>query len=184
MMNDEPKRASPLETVLTLAIVLAVGVGSGMFVKGQLDDSTAQVVAAAVGVDRQRERDAATKREAHLTELLESERKDHEENARDRHTHYLAFTAHAAGVRNDLETRLDASRRAGDACTARIDGISADAEQLSDLLGQSVGLLKDGRAEDEKLRAENERLAKQVKGWQQFDQARRVQRVVVTAPKR
>jgi hypothetical protein len=183
-MSEAPKRRSVFAFLGPALIVASLCAGGGAMLQSRHDDKVAAKRAKDAASDLKLEREAAQRREAHLGELLETQRKANEKDARDRHANFRGFADRAAGVRNDLEAKLAASHRAGDVCTGRIAGIAEDVGELSDLFDRSVGFLERGQAEIGKLQAENHRLAGQVLGWQERDRSMScIARITVTAPK-
>src|ERR1700687_2903449 len=105
--TKEIKPASGLEIVLTVALALALGVGGGMLIRGYMDQAERAADAQSEKADRQHEREATVAREAHLDDLLVTERKNHAAENRQRTTYWAAYSANAARVRNDLQARLE-----------------------------------------------------------------------------
>jgi lambda repressor-like predicted transcriptional regulator len=174
--------AGKLKLAVGALVVLGLGAGAGMLAQDQMDARLAKATAESIRTDRQRERDAAALREAHLNEIIETERLHHADALRQRDTHLAAFTARTGRMRNELETMLDDSRRSGDACIARAAGIAEAVGALLDAVGEGAGLLEEAQRENQRLAEANRKLASQVAGWQQR-YAERTQRITVTAKK-
>lgn len=162
-----------------VAIVCALCAGGGATYQAHADLEVATKLAADTAIEHQHERDAATDRETHLAALIDTERKEHAKDAQESHHRQLGFARNAGRVRSGLETLLADARRSTQDCTARTDAIAESVGELVDLAGEGDELLRAATAENAGLRAENQRLAKQVFGLQQF--AKGPDRITVTS---
>jgi hypothetical protein len=187
MVDDEAapkrKRIHPLAWVTPCLLAAAVCVSTGSVITSRYDKAAAIKLAEQVAKDRKQDREDAGAREAHLNELLQTERKENEKEAQLRQRNHMAFAQHAGRVRSALEADLSRSRTDSDACTVRIARISEDYGDVDDLLRESVQLLEEGKAEGARLEAENKRLARIAAGWQQRYALEHAERITVTAKK-
>ena len=172
------------ETVLVYCVLAcALSFGVGLEVKAYVDQDLEAQARATWAATMERSRTAAAEREARLNQIIEDERAHHADALRQRDTHMAAFTARNVGMRHDLEAMLADSRSSGERCTARAAGIAEAVGALLDAVGEGAGLLDEAQRENQRLAAENRKLADQVIGWQRFDAERRTQRITVTAKK-
>jgi hypothetical protein len=187
MVDDEAtpkrKRIHPLALVTPCLLAAAVCAGTGATLTSRYDKQAAIKLATDIAADRKQEREAAASREAHLNELLQTERRDNEKDAQLRQRNHLDFARHAGRVRSALEADLSRSRTDNDACTGRIARIAEDYGDVDDLLRESVGLLAEGKAEIARLEGENKRLSRIAAGWQQRYALEHAERITVTAKK-
>jgi cell shape-determining protein MreC len=86
-------------------------------------------------------------------------------------------------VRTALESELSAARSSGEACTARVAGISEAIGGVFDSVGEVASLAQDLGRENEQLKTENKSLVDKLVGWQKWN-AERTQRVVITGQKK
>lgn len=172
------------QATLALAVAAACGALAGTFWQGQTDAAAEMRTAQRVDAERERERKLSETREAHLNEIIETERRRHDESIRGRDAHLASFTARSIRLRNSLEAMLADSRAAGDACSGRTAAISADVAVLYGLLDQSADLLEAGQGEIRRLEGENSRLVRQVDGLIGEYRAEHPERVTVMGTKR
>jgi hypothetical protein len=182
-MRHAPKRNRALD-LLGPVLLCALLFGAGMLAQGHLDDGTAAGVRASTVAELQRDHEACDLRVAHANETMQTEREHHASENSQRHTSNMAFAAHAARVRDNLQTELDGARREGGACTGRIAAISGDLAELVGLLDEGASLVGEGRSEIKRLESENSRLAEQVRAWQQRYRDTHIEQILVTAPKK
>ncbi len=180
LMRELPKNR-PLE--LLVYFVIAVGLfGAGMVLEGYLAGQTAAMVKLAHEQELKQARETADAQQRTLTDTIAKERDDHAKAIRAKDQHLAAFTNHAVGVRNALETDLSAARSSGEACTARIAGISQALGGIFDSIGEVASIAQDLGRENQHLKADNKSLSEKLAGWQKWN-AERAQRVVVTGHK-
>jgi activator of HSP90 ATPase len=118
-----------------------------------------------------------------LTDTLAKERKEHARDIQAKDRHLAAGTGHAAGVRHALEADLSAARTSGEACTARIAGISEALSGVFDSVGEVADIAQDLGRENQQLKEDNRSLSDKLAGWQKWN-AERAQRVTVVGEKK
>ena len=179
MMGEPPSRALEF---LVYFVVVAVAFGGGMLLESHLDAQTAASVKLAYEQELRQARDKADDQKRTLSDTLSKERDDHAKAIRAKDEHLAAFTKHATGVRNALETDLSAARSSGEACTARIAGISEALGGIFDSIGEVAGIAQDLGRENQQLKTDNKSLVEKLAGWQKWN-AERTQRIIVTGQK-
>jgi len=181
----EPPKNRAREIVIYLAIAVAA-FGAGMLLESRLAAQTAaQTAAAAKLANEQALKQAADKADEqnrNLTDILAKEREDHAKAIQAKDRNLASVTGHAAGVRHSLEADLSAARTSGEACTARIAGISEAVSGVFDSVGEVTGIAQDLGRENQQLKEDNKSLSAKLVGWQKWN-AERTQRVTVVAPK-
>ena len=184
-MHQPPKNRTP--AIFGYLTVAVVAFGAGMLLEQQLAARTAAGAKLAQEQQTKQElKQAADKAEEEkraLMDTLAKEREDHEKaiQAKDKN---LAAAAHrAAGMRHALETDLSAARSSGEACTARIAGISQALDGVFDSVGEGTGIAQDLGRENQQLKEDNKSLADKLAGWQKWN-AERTQRVTVVGEKK
>jgi chromosome segregation ATPase len=179
-MGELPKN----QALEFLAYLVAAGVvfGGGMLLESHLAAQTAASVKLAYEQELKQLREKADEQKRTLTDTLSTEREDHAKAIQAKDAHLASFTKHAAGVRNALETDLSAARSSGEACTARIAGISEALGGVFDSIGQVAVIAQDLGRENQQLKQDNKSLSAKLIGWQKWN-AERTQRIVVTAQK-
>jgi regulator of replication initiation timing len=85
-------------------------------------------------------------------------------------------------VRRDLEAGLSAARSSGDACTARITGISQALGTIFDSIGEVTGIAQDLGRENKQLKEDNKSLADKLAGWQKWSEENS-QRITINGKK-
>jgi chromosome segregation ATPase len=181
-MDDAVKRGR-FAWLGPVLIGAALCVGAGSTLQARSDTGDLEKLRKRLTDQIERERGAHEAQVAYLNLTIETERKRRAADDQKRNAHWRAFTDDAVRVRNELQTMLEASRIAHDACTGRIAAVSEDIGQLDELLGQSVGLLEQGQAEITRLRGENDRLAAQIRGLLEHYAREHPQQITVTAKK-
>jgi hypothetical protein len=162
----------PINLVTPGLLLMALCAGAGSTIEEGYAERAAKKQAEQWNAEKQRLEDTYKEREKHLTELLETERRDHQHDNESRSRHLAAVTAHSNGLRAELQARLAGAEHSGESCQRRADAIAEAAGELIDLAVQGDGLLQEAAREAESLRRENQRLAKQVDGWQQRERDR------------
>jgi cell shape-determining protein MreC len=189
-MREPPKnRALELAAYLAVAVVMF---GAGMLLESHLAAQTAASVKLAheqelkqAAEKAEQDKQAAERVEQDkrmLTDTLAKEREEHAKDIQTKNRHLASFTSHAAGVRHSLEADLSAARTSGEACTARIAGISEALGGVFDSVGEVTGIAQDLGRENEQLKEDNKSLSTKLAGWQKWN-AERTQRVTVVGQK-
>ncbi len=183
----EPQK-NRMQSILAYLAVAAVMFGAGMLLESYL---AAQTAAAVKLAHEQELKQAAEKAEAQkrvsdeqkrmLTDTLSKEREDHEKTIQQKDKSLAASTNRFTGVRHALEADLSAARTSGEACTARITGISEALNGVFDSVGEVTGLAQDLGRENQQLKADNQSLNEKLAGWQKWNSDR--QRVTVIGEK-
>jgi hypothetical protein len=190
-MSDEQQfmREPPKNRTLEIAAYVAVAIvmfGAGMWLESHLAAQTAASAAASAKLAHEQELKQAAERAEQdkrtLTDSLAKEREEHAKDIQSKDRHLASFTSHAAGVRHALETDLSAARSSGEACTARIAGISEALGGVFDSVGEVTGIAQDLGRENEQLKEDNKSLSQKLAGWQKWN-AERTQRVTVVGQK-
>ena len=189
-MNDEPVTSEPPRdrgrSVLNYFAVAVVACVAGVLVESQLAAQSSAQLAASVKLAHDEEiKQAAAKAAAEKQALTESLAKEREEHAKDIQSkdHSLASVSrNAAGMRRDLEASLSAARSSGDACTARITGISQALGGIFDSIGEVTGIAQDLGRENQQLKEDNKSLADKLAGWQKWN-LENSQRITITGKK-
>jgi len=181
-LTREPLKNRAREILIYLAVA-AAAFGAGMLLQSHLAAQTA----ASVKLAHERElKQAAEKAELDkrmLTGTLAKEREEHAKDVQAKDRHLAAFTSHAAGVRHTLESDLSAARTSGDACTARIAGISEALGGVFDSVGEVAGIAQGLGRENQQLKEDNRSLSEKLAGWQKWN-TERGQRVTIVGDKK
>jgi chromosome segregation ATPase len=186
-MHQPRKNWAP--TILGYVVVAAVMFGAGMFLESR---RAAHAAAEAKVAQEQELKQAADKAQAQqqraqeeqhaLMDTLAKEREDHEKAIKAKDQSLAATTKRFTGVRDALQADLSAARTSGEACTARIAGISEALNGVFDSVGEVTGLAQDLGRENQQLKADNQSLTEKLAGWQKWN-TERSQRVTVTGQK-
>ena len=186
--REPPKNRA--RDVLIYFVVAAAAFGAGMLLESQLASHTAASAKLAHEQELKQALDKAEQERRTLTDTLAKEREEHEkdnqEHAKDlqaKDKHLAASASHAAGVRHALEADLSAARTSGEACTARITGISEALGGVFDSIGEVTGIAQDLGRENQQLKEDNKSLSEKLAGWQKWN-AERTQRVTVVGQKK
>jgi signal transduction histidine kinase len=185
-MSDEQIAREPqtnvVRQILTFIAIAVVAFGAGMLLASQLAAQKATSVDLA---HEQVLKNAAEKAEQDrrmLTDSLAKEREEHAKDIQAKDQHLAAFSSHAAGMRHTLESGLSAARSSGEACTARIAGISEALGGIFDSIGEVTGIAQDLGRENQQLKTDNKSLSEKLAGWQKWN-AEQNQRIVINAKK-
>ena len=183
----EPQK-NRVQAILTYLAVAVLMFGAGMLLESYLAAKTAATVKLA---HEQELKQAADKAEAQkrtseeqkrmLSDTLAKEREDHEKAIQTKDKSLAATSNRFTGVRRALETDLSAARSSGEACTARITGLSEALNGVFDSVGEVAGLAQDLGRENQQLKADNQSLTEKLAGWQKWNSDR--QRVTVIGEK-
>ena len=184
----EPQK-NRVQSMLTYLAVAVVTFGAGMLLESYLAAKTAAAVKVA---NEQELKQAADKADAQkriseeqkrmLSDTLAKEREDHEKAIQQKDKGLAASTNRFAGVRHALEADLSAARGSGEACTARITGISEALSGVFDSIGEVAGLAEGLGRENQQLKTDNQSLTEKLAGWQKWNSER--QRVTVVGEKK
>jgi hypothetical protein len=193
MSDEQFMREPPQNRALKLVPYLAVAVvmfGAGMLLESHLAAQTAASAKLAheqemkqAAENLQQATDKAEQDKQMLTDSLAKEREEHARDIQAKDRHLATFTGHAAGVRHALEADLSAARTSGEACTARIAGISEALGGVFDSIGEVTGIAQDLGRENEQLKENNRSLSEKLAGWQKWN-AERTQRVTIVGEKK
>jgi chromosome segregation ATPase len=186
-MHQPQKNRVPV--ILGFVAVAVVMFGGGMFLESRL---AAQAAVTVQNAHEQALKEAADKaaqqkrlseeQQKMLSESLAKEREDHEKDVQAKDKSLAAAGNRATGMRHALEADLSAARTSGEACTARITGISEALNGVFDSIGEVTGLAQDLGRENQQLKEDNKSLSNQLAGWQKWN-TERAQRVTVTGQK-
>ena len=187
LMREPPRnRAIEIAAYFVVAVVMF---GAGMLLESRLAAQTAASAKLAHQQELKQVTETAEQDKRVLTDTLAKERGEHakerEEDAKNiqaKDRHLASLTSHAAGVRHALETDLSAARTSGEACTARIAGISEALGGVFDSIGEVTGIAQDLGRENQQLKEDNRSLSDKVAGWQKWN-AERTQRVTIVRQK-
>ena len=163
-------------------VLVAVAFGGGMALESHLDAQTAASVKLAHEQDLKLARENADDQKRAFTDTILKEREDHAKVIQAKDANLAVVAKHAAGVRTALESDLSAARSSGQACSARIAGISDALGGVFDSIGEVAVIAQDLGRENQQLKASNKSLSEKLVGWQKWN-AERTQRIVVTAQK-
>jgi hypothetical protein len=187
-MHQPPKnRALAIVAFLAVAIVMF---GAGMFLESRLAAKTAVAVKVANEQELKQAADKAAEQKRLseeqkqiLTDTLAKEREDNEKAIQAKDKNLAAASNRFTGVRHALEADLSSARASGEACTARITGISEALNGVFDSVGEVTGLAQDLGRENQQLKEDNKSLTDKLAGWQKWN-ADRHQRVTVVGEKK
>jgi hypothetical protein len=179
-MHEPPKdRALKLVAYLAVAVVMF---GAGMLLESYLAAQTAASAKLAHEHELKQVAEKAAQDERMLTDSLEKEREEHAKDIQAKDRHLAAFNSHATGVRHALEANLSAARTSGEACTARIAGISEALGGVFESIGEVTGIAQDLGRENEQLKEDNKSLSSKLAGWQKWN-AERIQQLTIVRQK-
>jgi small-conductance mechanosensitive channel len=179
--TSEPRKDRARDVLIYFAVAV-VAFGAGILVESQL---AAQTAASAKIAQEQELKQAAAKADEDkrmLTDSLAKEREEHAKDIQSKDRHLASISSNAAGVRRDLEAGLSAARSSGDACTARITGISQALGSIFDSIGEVTGIAQDLGRENKQLKEDNKSLADKLAGWQKWNEEN-AQRITITGKK-
>jgi len=185
IMSEPPKNRA--REVLTYFAIAVAAFGAGMLLESQLAAQTAASVKLAHEQELKQAlkqvTDKADEQNRNLTDILAKEREDHAKTIQAKDRNLASVTSHATGVRHTLEADLSAARTSGEACTARIAGISEAVNGVFDSVGEVAGIAQDLGRENEQLKEDNKSLSAKLVGWQKWN-AERMQRVTIVGEKK
>jgi hypothetical protein len=186
MREPQKNRVASILTYVAVAIVMF---GAGMLLESRLAAKTAATVQLAHEQDLKQAADKAEQQKRLMTdtlakeqEELAKEREEHEKTVQAKDKSMAAAGNRATGMRHALEADLSAARSSGEACTARITGISEAINGVFDSIGEVTGLAQDIGRENQQLKEDNKSLTDKLAGWQKWN-TERTQRVTVTGQK-
>jgi chromosome segregation ATPase len=187
-MHEAPKNRAP--EILAYLAVAVVMFGAGMLLESHLAARTAGSVKLAHEHELKQAQEKAEEQRRMLTDTMAKEREDHanaiqakDRNLASKDKNLASLASRAAGVRNALETDLSAARSSGEACTARIAGISEAVDGVFDSVGEVAGIAQNLGRENQQLKEDNKSLAEKLAGWQKWN-TERTQRVTVLGEKK
>lgn len=185
IMSEPPKNRA--REVLTYIAIAVAAFGAGMLLESQLAAQTAASVKLAheqaLKQALKQVTDKADEQNRNLTDILAKEREDHAKTIQAKDRNLASVTSHATGVRHTLEADLSAARTSGEACTARIAGISEAVNGVFDSVGEVTGIAQDLGRENQQLKEDNKSLSSKLVGWQKWN-AERMQRVTIVGDKK
>ena len=185
-MSTEPSMREPPKNralaFVAYPVVAVVMFGAGWLLESRMAAQTAGTVKLAHEQELKQAADKAEEQRRMLADTLAKEREDHEKAIQAKDKSLAAVANRAAGVRHALETDLSAARSSGEACTARITGISEALGGVFDSIGEVTGLAQDLGRENQQLKADNKSLTEKLAGWQKWN-TERGQRVTVVGQK-
>ncbi len=185
-MSTEPSMREPPKNralaFVAYPVVAVVMFGAGWLLESRMAAQTAGTVKLAHEQELKQAADKAEEQRRMLADTLAKEREDHEKAIQAKDKGLAAVANRAAGVRHALETDLSAARSSGEACTARITGISEALGGVFDSIGEVTGLAQDLGRENQQLKADNKSLTEKLAGWQKWN-TERGQRVTVVGQK-
>lgn len=185
IMSEPPKNRA--REVLTYFAIAVAAFGAGMLLESQLAAQTAASVKLAHEQELKQVlkqvTDKADEQNRNLTDIMAKEREDHAKTIQAKDRNLASVTSHATGVRHTLEADLSAARTSGEACTARIAGISEAVNGVFDSVGEVAGIAQDLGRENEQLKEDNKSLSAKLVGWQKWN-AERMQRVTIVGDKK
>jgi hypothetical protein len=175
-ISSEPPK-DRARSVLNYFAIAVIAFGAGVLLESQLAAQTAasirlaqeqelkQTSAKAEQTAAKADQDKQT-----LTDTLAKEREEHAKDIQAKSRHLASISSNAAGVRRDLEAGLSAARSSGDACTARITGISQVLGGIFDSIGEVTGIAQDLGRENNQLKEDNKSLSNKLTGWQKWNE--------------
>ena len=185
-MRDPQKNR--VQSILTYLAVAVLMFGAGMLLESYLAAKTAASVKVAHEQELKQAADMAEaqkriseEQKRTLSDTLAKEREDHEKAIQQKDKSLASTSNRFTGVRHALEADLSAARSSGEACTARITGISEALNGVFDSVGEVTGLAQDLGRENQQLKADNQSLTEKLAGWQKWNSDR--QRVTVIGEK-
>jgi len=185
IVSEPPKNRA--REVLTYFAIAVAAFGAGMLLESQLAAQTAASVKLAheqqLKQALKQVTDKADEQNRNLTDILAKEREDHAKAIQAKDRNLASVTGHAIGMRHTLEADLSAARTSGEACTARIAGISEAVNGVFDSVGEVAGIAQDLGRENEQLKEDNKSLSAKLVGWQKWN-SERMQRVTIVGDKK
>jgi chromosome segregation ATPase len=185
-MSTEPFKFESLKKrapeILAYLVVAGVSFGGGMQVESHRAAQTAASVKLAHEQELKQAEEKAEEQRRMLTGTLAKEREDHASAIQAKDKNLASLASRATGVRHSLETDLSAARSSGDACTARIAGISEALGGVFDSIGEVAGIAQDLGRQNQQLKESNKSLVQKLAGWQKWN-AERTQRITVIGQK-
>jgi hypothetical protein len=188
-MHEPPKSRVP--EILAYLVVAFVMFAAGMLLESYLAGQTAASVKLAHEHELKQAEEKAEQQRRALSETMANEmakelgkeREDHANAIKAKDKNLASLASRTAGVRHALETDLSAARTSGEACTARIAGISEALGGVFDSVGEVAGIAQDLGRQNEQLKEDNKSLSTKLAGWQKWN-AERTQRVTVIGQKK
>ncbi len=187
-VEREPPKNRTREVLIYIVVAVAA-FGVGMLLESKLAERTAASVEQAHELEVKKFEDAlksanqrAQQDKQTLTDTLVKEREEHAKDNQAKDRHLAAFSSNTAGVRRALEASLSAARSSGDACTARITGISEALGGIFDSIGEVTGIAQNLGRENQQLKEDNKSLTDKLVGWQKWN-AEQSQRITVIGKK-
>jgi hypothetical protein len=179
--EPEPPRNRGREVLIYLAVAVAA-FGAGLLLESQL---AAQKAASVAMAHEQEQKQAAEKAEQDrrmLNDMMAKERDEHAKSIQAKDRNMASVTSHASGVRHALEADLSAARSSGEACTARIAGITEAIGGVFDSIGEVTGIAQDLGRQNQQLKEDNQSLSAKLAGWQKWN-AERIQQITIIGKK-
>jgi chromosome segregation ATPase len=180
-LNGEPLRSRAAE-IMACLLGAVVMFAAGMLLESHLAAQTAASVQLAHEHELKQAEEKAEGQRQMLTGTLAKEREDHANAIQAKDKNLASLASRATGVRHSLETDLSAARSSGDACTARIAGISEALGGVFDSIGEVAGIAQDLGRQNQQLKESNKSLVQKLAGWQKWN-AERTQRITVIGQK-
>ena len=187
IIREPPKNRA--QVILVCIAVAVAGFGLGMLLESRLAAQTAATAKTAhdeelkkAALQLKQANEKAEEQQRNLIDTLAKEREDHEKAIQAKDKSLAGVTNRASGMRRTLEADLSAARGSGEACTARITGISEALGEVFDSIGEGTGLAQDLGRENQQLKEDNKSLNDKLAGWQKWN-AERSQRVTVLGQK-
>jgi chromosome segregation ATPase len=184
----EPQK-NRIPAILGYVAVAVVMFGAGMLLESRRAAQAAATVKAAHEQELKQVEDKAEQQKRLMAdsltkqgEELAKEREEHEKTIQAKDKSMATATNRATGMRHALEADLSAARTSGEACTARITGISEALNGVFDSIGEVTGLAQNLGRENQQLKEDNKSLSDKLAGWQKWN-TERTQRVTVTGQK-
>jgi len=189
MSMEEPMREPPKNRAPVIFAYLGVAIVAflaGLLLELQLAARSAAGAKLAQEQQTKQElkqaADKANEEKQALMDTLAKEREEYEKDIQAKDKSLAAAAHRAAGMRHALETDLSAARASGEACTARIAGISQALDGVFDSIGEVTGIAQDLGRENQQLKETNKSLSDKLAGWQKWN-TERAQRVTVVGQK-
>jgi len=180
--EEEVPREPPKNRAITVLGYVAIAVlafGGGVLLESQRAEQTQAAQKLAHDQELKQAADKADQEKKVLNDSLAKEREEHAKDIQTKDQHLATFSGHANGVRRALEADLSAARNSGEACTARIDGITKAVGGVFDSIGEVTGLAQDIGRENQQLKEDNKSLSEKLAGWQKWNTERTSQITVI-----
>jgi chromosome segregation ATPase len=182
--REPPKNRA--REVLVYFVIAVAAFGAGMLLESRLAAQTAASLKLAQEQELKQAADKADEQKRMVTDTLTKElakeREDHAKAIQAKDRNLASVTGRATGMRHALEADLSAARTSGEACTARIAGISEALNGVFDSVGEVTGIAQDLGRENQQLKEDNKSLSSKLAGWQKWN-TERTQRVTVVGQK-